>query len=63
MSQKSVQSARDIIAKALERSTNTCFTCSFQAEDVAILDLLRSFRFTAKATPVSAVSLALPSPP
>ena len=41
MLQKSVQSARDVIAKALESSTNPCFTCSFQAEDVAILDLIR----------------------
>jgi phosphoadenosine phosphosulfate reductase len=41
MSHIPVQSAQEHIAKALEVSRNPCFTCSFQAEDVVILDLLR----------------------
>lgn len=35
------ESAREIIAKALVNSEKPCLTCSFQAEDVAILDLVR----------------------
>jgi len=41
MLQKPVQTANKIIARALESSKNPCFTCSFQAEDVANLDLIR----------------------
>jgi phosphoadenosine phosphosulfate reductase len=41
MSRKPVQSAQQVIAKALENSGNPCFTCSFQAEDVVLLDLIR----------------------
>jgi phosphoadenosine phosphosulfate reductase len=36
--------ARGSIAQALERSPNVCITCSFQAEDMAVLDLLREQR-------------------
>jgi phosphoadenosine phosphosulfate reductase len=33
--------AREIIAKALENQSDVCLTCSFQAEDIVALQLLR----------------------
>lgn len=44
MSRNPVQSAQETITKALESSGKPCFTCSFQAEDVAVLDLIRRQR-------------------
>ena len=34
----------DIVAGALDQSTVPCITCSFQAEDVVLVDLIRQLR-------------------
>jgi phosphoadenosine phosphosulfate reductase len=39
-----VTEVRDIIAGALAASSAPCITCSFQAEDVVLVDLIRQFR-------------------
>ena len=36
--------ARDIVAGALAASTAPCITCSFQAEDVVLVDMVRQLR-------------------
>ena len=36
--------ARDVVAAALETSATPCITCSFQAEDVVVLHMLRELR-------------------
>jgi phosphoadenosine phosphosulfate reductase len=36
--------ARDVVAAALETSATPCITCSFQAEDVVVLHMLREMR-------------------
>ena len=36
--------ARDVVAAALETSATPCLTCSFQAEDVVVLHMLRELR-------------------
>ncbi len=36
--------AAELIRSVLERDGKPCFTCSFQAEDVAVLDMLRRVR-------------------
>jgi phosphoadenosine phosphosulfate reductase len=36
--------ARDVIASALRESSNACITCSFQAEDMAVLHLVRELQ-------------------
>jgi len=40
MSRDAVASARAVIREALQRAATPCFTCSFQAEDVALLHML-----------------------
>jgi phosphoadenosine phosphosulfate reductase len=35
---------QDVVATALESAANPCLTCSFQAEDVVVLHMLRSIR-------------------
>jgi 3'-phosphoadenosine 5'-phosphosulfate sulfotransferase (PAPS reductase)/FAD synthetase len=39
-----VKSAEQTIETALQQSARPCVTCSFQAEDVALVDLLRQRR-------------------
>jgi phosphoadenosine phosphosulfate reductase len=39
-----VSQASEIVAGALARSTVPCITCSFQAEDVVLVDMLRRLR-------------------
>ncbi|HOK48511.1 MAG TPA: phosphoadenosine phosphosulfate reductase family protein, partial [Bryobacteraceae bacterium] len=36
--------AAELIQSVLERDGRPCFTCSFQAEDVVLLDMLRRVR-------------------
>ena len=39
-----MSAARDVVAAALETSATPCITCSFQAEDVVVLHMLRELR-------------------
>jgi phosphoadenosine phosphosulfate reductase len=39
-----IASAGEIVERALQQSTHPCVSCSFQAEDVVLLDLLRRQR-------------------
>jgi phosphoadenosine phosphosulfate reductase len=39
-----IESAQAVIRKALDSASRPCFTCSFQAEDVALLHLLKAER-------------------
>ena len=36
-----VDEARALIAESLKKSSRACLTCSFQAEDMVVLDLVR----------------------
>src|SRR5579872_4728778 len=39
-----VDEARELVAESLKKSPAACLTCSFQAEDMVVLDLVREVR-------------------